>query len=212
MKKATVYESWKKDLENKKFTKDNIKNLYNLNNKDFDYYCDFVSSRNGIEDRSSLKKLMKSIENDEIGIVYINSVNHISRKIEDICAFLEIAKKHDCKVVDKTGKDLSEDYKQYSLLKEICEVLKEENMIEIEINNEGTLRISQTDSDKARAGIGVEHVDSYGEVYRRDLIDEGDFVMLINYYCYVKDNDIKDEFINPNGANNKEDIVTDIEK
>lgn len=74
-------------------------------------------------------------------------------------------------------------------------------MIEIEINNNGTLRVGQTESDKIRNGVAVEHIDDKGEVYRRDFIGEGVFVMLMNYYCYVVDNDYKDDFINPNGLN-----------
>jgi len=36
------------------------------------------------------------------------------------------------------------------------------------------------------------------------LIDEGDFVMLLNYYYYIKDYDIKDDFINREGVNDRE--------
>ena len=38
-------------------------------------------------------------------------------------------------------------------------------------------------------------------VIRRDEIPAGDMVMLINYYRYVKENDIHCGFINPNGVN-----------
>lgn len=77
--------------------------------------------------------------------------------------------------------------------------------IEIEINNNGILRLSQTEADKARYGIGLESINDKGEVYRRDLIDEGDFVMLMNYYRFIKDHDIKDDFINRDGVNARED-------
>lgn len=83
-------------------------------------------------------------------------------------------------------------------------------MIEIGINNNGTLRLSQTEADKARCGIAVENVDDKGKVYRRDLISEGDFVMLINYYQYVVDNDIKDDFINPNGLNERDNVDKEV--
>lgn len=79
-------------------------------------------------------------------------------------------------------------------------------MIEIEINNNGKLRVSQTEADKARYGIALESIDEKGNIDRRDLISEGDFVMLMNYYRYVVDNDIKDEFINPTGLNDKDKI------
>ena len=74
-------------------------------------------------------------------------------------------------------------------------------MIEVEINNNGKIRLSQTKADKVRNVIALEHIDDKGKIYRRDLISEGDFVMLMNYYCYVKDNDYKNVFINPDGLN-----------
>lgn len=80
------------------------------------------------------------------------------------------------------------------------------NSIEVEINNNGILRLSQTEADKMRCGISLESIDSNGRVYRRDLIDEGDFVMLMNYYRYVKDYDIKDDFINANGMIDRQEF------
>lgn len=82
--------------------------------------------------------------------------------------------------------------------------MQNNNAIEVEIHNENRLRMCQTEADKARGGIGIEHVDYKGNVYRRDLIDEGDFVMLLNYYYYIKDYDIKDDFINRDGTNDRE--------
>lgn len=76
--------------------------------------------------------------------------------------------------------------------------------IEIEINNGRTMRISQTESDKIRRGIGIETYDETGILEERELISEGDFVMLINYYRYIKENDIKDDFINRTGLNYRE--------
>lgn len=83
------------------------------------------------------------------------------------------------------------------------------NTIEIDINNGGKLKVYQSDTDKIRGGVSLEDIDSNGNVGRRDLIDEGDFVMLMNYYRYIKDYDIKDEFININGKNNLERIEYD---
>ena len=57
-----------------------------------------------------------------------------------------------------------------------------EKNIDIEVNNNRIMRITQTESDKVRNGIGL------------------------NYYSFVKDNDIYDEFININGINKKEDF------
>lgn len=82
--------------------------------------------------------------------------------------------------------------------------MEKSNAIEVEIHNEGRLRLTQTESDKARCGIGIEHIDYKGDIYRRDLIDEGDFVMLLNYYYYIKNYDIKDDFINRDGINKRE--------
>ena len=78
--------------------------------------------------------------------------------------------------------------------------------IDIEVNNNRIMRITQTESDKVRNGIGLKTLDEKGNVDRNDLISEGDFVMLMNYYSFVKDNDIYDEFININGINKKEDF------
>lgn len=207
MEKTIVYESWKKNDTNKKYTKDDIKTLYNLDNSKFGYYCDYVSSRRSIENRVGLQSIIKAIENGEIDTIYIKSINHISRSIDDISAFLKIAKLHDCKVVDKTsGVDYTKEYYKYIMLMEMSKFEKERNMIEVKTNNGNTLKVCQTDADKARAGVGLERIDDYGVIYRRDLIDEADFVMLMNYYCYIKDNDIKDEFINPNGTNEKDNV------
>ena len=82
-------------------------------------------------------------------------------------------------------------------------------MIEIEINNKRKMRINQTEADKIRNGIALENIDSNGEVYRRDLISEDDFVMLMNYYRYVIDNDIQDDFINSNGLTKRDSIDKD---
>lgn len=79
------------------------------------------------------------------------------------------------------------------------------NNIDIRINNGRTMRIVQTETDKNRNGIGIETLDENGSLEERELIDEGDFVMLINYYRYIKEYDIKNDFINRNGINNEED-------
>lgn len=67
------------------------------------------------------------------------------------------------------------------------------------------MRIVQNESDKNREGIGIETLDENGNLEERELIDEGDFVMLINYYRYIREYDIKNDFINRNGINNEED-------
>ena len=49
------------------------------------------------------------------------------------------------------------------------------------------MRIVQTETDKNREGIGIETLDKNGNLEERELIDESDFVMLINYYRYIKE-------------------------
>lgn len=80
------------------------------------------------------------------------------------------------------------------------------NTIKIDINNGCKLKVYQSDTDKIRGGVSLEDIDSNGKVGRRDLIDEGDFVMLMNYYRYIKDYDIKDDFINLDGKNSREEM------
>lgn len=66
-------------------------------------------------------------------------------------------------------------------------------MIKIEINNGRIMEVGQTEElikIVTREGDNVDRVDG---------ISEGDFVMLMNYYRYVKDNNIQCDFINPNG-------------
>ena len=53
------------------------------------------------------------------------------------------------------------------------------------------MRIVQTESDKNREGIGIETLDENGNLEERELIDEGDFVMLINYYQLIQEKHIK---------------------
>ncbi len=86
------------------------------------------------------------------------------------------------------------------------------NEIKLPINNERFINITQTESDKIRNGIGLKTIDKQNNIERSDLINEEDFVMLMNYYRFIKDNDIYDEFINQNGINNKDsfDMAKDI--
>lgn len=66
-------------------------------------------------------------------------------------------------------------------------------------NNHGFLDVEQITTDAnviLRTGTNhiVEHIEE---------ISAGDFVMLINLYRYIKDNDVQNDFINPYG-NTKE--------
>lgn len=54
------------------------------------------------------------------------------------------------------------------------------NEIKLPINNESVIKITQTEPDKIRNGIGVKTIDKDGYIERSDLINESDFVMLMN--------------------------------
>lgn len=84
------------------------------------------------------------------------------------------------------------------------------NDIRIEINNGLTMRLTQTDSDKNREGIGLEYLNQNNELELRELIPEEDFVMLINYYRYVKENNIQCDFINPHGKVQREEFESNL--
>lgn len=69
-------------------------------------------------------------------------------------------------------------------------------MLEIQVNNNRTMTLSQIEQDG----------DIYCQVGKNDDIDTeiiisaGDMVMLVNYYKHIKDNNIQCDFINPNGS------------
>lgn len=62
------------------------------------------------------------------------------------------------------------------------------------VNNGGSLSIAQRGHD---GGVLVTNDDCTLELY----IPPQDMVMLINFYKYVKDNDIQHDFINYHGKN-----------
>ena len=72
--------------------------------------------------------------------------------------------------------------------------------VEIGVNNKGKLIVGQPKPNNNYKVI-LKSVDSNGKEVRRDYISEGDFTMLMNYYRYIKDFDIKNDFINRNGKN-----------
>ena len=64
-------------------------------------------------------------------------------------------------------------------------------------NNHGFLDVEQIITDaNVILRTGTNHT-----VERIEEISAGDFVMLINWYKYIKDNDIQNDFINPYGKN-----------
>lgn len=65
-----------------------------------------------------------------------------------------------------------------------------------DVNNRGTLELIQRGHD----GTVLIADDSMSKT---EFIPACDMVMLINLYRYVKDNDIQNDFINPNGKNHE---------
>ena len=66
-------------------------------------------------------------------------------------------------------------------------------MITFDVNNNGKVTIEQKAHDKS---VTVTH----GNGSKR-VINPCDFIMLLNMYQYIKDNDIQNDFINPHGKN-----------
>lgn len=78
--------------------------------------------------------------------------------------------------------------------------------ITFDVNNQGKLTLEQKKHDEkvllttAFPKEGKMEVD---EFYSKE-INNGDFVMLLNYYTYIKKNDIQNNFVNPHGKNTEE--------
>ena len=69
-----------------------------------------------------------------------------------------------------------------------------ENKISFDVNNGQIVELKQSSHN---TDITVSNTDyDY-------TISNGDFVMLLNYYRFIKDNDIQCDFINYNGKNIK---------
>lgn len=73
------------------------------------------------------------------------------------------------------------------------------NKISFDINNNGKVELVQREHDGkvliSYSDKDIENPDNLA------FINPGDFVMLINYYRYIKRNDIQNDFINPTGKN-----------
>lgn len=70
-------------------------------------------------------------------------------------------------------------------------------MIELEVNNQRVLQLTQP-YQYNDIEVTTHNKKDYEESYN---IPAGDMVMLLNYYRYVKDNDIQCDFINYHGKN-----------
>ena len=75
-----------------------------------------------------------------------------------------------------------------------------ENKISFNINNGGKVVLTQSKHDK---NVIVKSIDNKDKVYDNYTINNGDYIMLLNYYKWIKDNDIQCDFINCNGKNKR---------
>ena len=73
-----------------------------------------------------------------------------------------------------------------------------QNTLSFKINNNGILNMIQHEIDGKVIVKRLEKDKSYKTI---TTIPAGDMVMLINMYKYIKENDIQNAFINPNGKN-----------
>ena len=77
------------------------------------------------------------------------------------------------------------------------------NTISFNVNNGRQIKLIQRNHDGSVLCTTGDHspIDERNDL---DIIPAGDMVMLLNLYRYIKRNDIRNDFINPNGKN-KED-------
>lgn len=73
-----------------------------------------------------------------------------------------------------------------------------QNTLSFKINNNGIMNIIQHEIDGKVIVKRLEKDKSYKTI---TTIPAGDMVMLVNMYKYIKENDIQNAFINPNGKN-----------
>ena len=69
--------------------------------------------------------------------------------------------------------------------------------MKINVNNKRTLTIEQAVTD----GEIIVTTESENKINSAYSITPGEFVMLLNLYRYIKENDIQNDFINPCGKN-----------
>ena len=65
--------------------------------------------------------------------------------------------------------------------------------ISFDVNNGEKLEVCQT-KHNGNVGVNIGESEKYN-------ISAGDFVMLLNFYKYVKDNDMQNDFLNYYGKN-----------
>ena len=77
------------------------------------------------------------------------------------------------------------------------------NTISFDVNNGRKMKLIQRRHD-GMCLISTEDTKGIPESTLKDeiaYISNGDMVMLLNYWIYVKENDIQNDFINPHGKN-----------
>lgn len=75
-------------------------------------------------------------------------------------------------------------------------------MIKLKVNNNRIITVSQKDSDGIIKVEAITHDVEGGKMTElNNEITAGEMVMLLNYYSYVKGNNIQCDFINSNGTN-----------
>lgn len=70
------------------------------------------------------------------------------------------------------------------------------------VNNNGTMEILQNEPDRKVVIHTFHNYNDFSDTKNDIEIPAGDMVMLINFYRYIKENDIQNDFINPGGKNN----------
>lgn len=71
-------------------------------------------------------------------------------------------------------------------------------MLSFDLNNDRMMTLSQTEHDKK---VIVSKIASNGDVEEQKTIPAGQFVMLMNLYTHIMENNIQNDFINPYGKN-----------
>ncbi len=74
------------------------------------------------------------------------------------------------------------------------------------VNNNGTMCISQNEHDGDVTVHTFHNFNDFSETKDDIHISNGDMVMLINLYQYIKSNDIQNDFINPYGKNKEVEV------
>lgn len=74
------------------------------------------------------------------------------------------------------------------------------------VNNNGTMEITQDKPDGKAVVHTLHGSNDHSDITDNIEIPNGDMVMLINLYQYIKRNDIQNDFINPYGKNREDKI------